>query len=84
MSVESKLVFSVIALVLLGLASWSLRPTQTRTVSPRWFIAGAQDPFFYFFFNASGLPRRFAWCFPLVWALACIALLWLLPFASAA
>jgi hypothetical protein len=56
--------FGVLLLPLLGLAAWSLRPSQPRRVSPRAFALGGRDPLFRLLFDAEGRPRRYAWCVP--------------------
>jgi hypothetical protein len=74
-----KWIFTFTALCLLPFVLWALRPGQARTVSPRWFRLGKNDPFFYGPFKADGTPRKFAWCFVLGWFVLFLTVLWLLP-----
>jgi hypothetical protein len=79
MPTEMRVLFSLGALVVVALAAWSLRPTQQRAMDSRWFYLRRRDPFFYLLFNASGYPRKFAWCFPVLLALLSIACIWSFP-----
>ena len=63
------------AFVVLAFAAWSLRPQQSRAVSSRWFIGGKEDLFFQLLFNANGMPRKYAWCAPLLIALLLVAVM---------
>jgi len=65
MSVNPDYVAVAIPYIVLVLASWSLRPSQPRSVSSRWFLGGKNDGLFRLLFNNSGQPRKYAWCAPL-------------------
>ena len=62
--------------VVLALAAWSLRPWQSRPVSARWSVVGPQVTLVRILFNASGKPRKYAWCAPLVVALLLVPVMW--------
>lgn len=63
----------VLAEATLLLAAWSLRPSQPRPVRAAHFNLGEKDPFFRWFFNADGMPRRYAFCVPLALAVLFLA-----------
>jgi hypothetical protein len=71
--------FTVSAVVILGAVAWTLRPSQPKAVSSRWFRLGSKDPFSYGIFNAAGYPHRFAWCVPVVIGVLFIVVVWLAP-----
>ena len=79
MSTEARILFSFLAVLILGLAAWTLRPMQARSVSPARFKLGERDPFFYLLFHPSGRPRAWAWCVPLTVAAVSVVVVWLLP-----
>lgn len=80
MSIEAKVLFSLVTIIILGLSAWSLRPDQPRAVDPRWFILRKRDPFFFILFGPSGHPRKLAWCFPVLAAIIWITFIWVSSF----
>jgi hypothetical protein len=73
-------VIIVAALVIQLLAAWSLRPRQRRATSPRLFIGREKDSMYQMLFKPDGLPRKYSWCVPIVWALPfVVAAYWFLP-----
>jgi hypothetical protein len=75
----AKIFLTALIASLLPLLLWSLRPSQTRAVSPRWFRLGSKDPFFYLTFNEKGLPRKYTWCVVLGVNLIFLAIIWIVP-----
>jgi hypothetical protein len=78
---DLKLLVTGLALALLPLLVFALRPKQSRSVSPAAFRLGAKDPFFYVLFRPDGLPRKYSWLFPIGIALLFVGVVWLVPSA---
>jgi hypothetical protein len=66
MQINMQTVLMIVVPATFALAAWSLRPQQKRSVSTRFFRGGANDGFYRLLFSSDGLPRKFAWCFPIV------------------
>lgn len=78
---DVKLVFVSIAMLLLPLLLWVLRPRQCHPVSPRWFVGGQSDLLYRLVFTEQGLPRRWAWLGVLLWHAVFLLVVWLIPAA---
>jgi len=74
---DARAILTICVAIILALAAWSLRPSQPKAESSRFFIGGANDGFFRLLFTAKGFPRRYAWLFPIAVALLFIVVVWL-------
>ena len=76
MPIEFRVSASLVALVILSLAAWSLRPSQRKPIGGFSLARRRLDPFMRATFNAEGYPRRYAWYIPLLICAVILALLW--------
>jgi hypothetical protein len=78
MSFENRLLITLVLASVLGAAAISLRQTQARSVSPKWYRLSARDPFFRLLFAPTGVPRRGAWLVPVSAFVLAISAVWVM------
>jgi hypothetical protein len=73
---EMRLIASAAALVIFGLAAWSLRPKQIRPIGSLSMARRRIDPFLLLTVDSRGFPRKYAWYMPVIIGAVFIAFIW--------
>jgi hypothetical protein len=78
MAIDLRIVLTIAAATFLVLGAWVLRPQRSRDVSSDWAKLRTRDPFFFMLYDPTGHPRKYAWSFPVVFALLFAAITWMM------